>query len=73
MIVISRNGKTTVLRGWRAALAGATALVATWAVLAMLAFVVIGIGITVGAILLLVVPAMVVVGVLLTVVQGRQR
>lgn len=61
MIVITRNGKTTVLTGWRAWLAGAGALVVAWLVLAMIAFVVVGVAITIGAILLLAIPAAIVV------------
>jgi hypothetical protein len=58
-IVISRNGKTTVLTGWRAWLAGMLAFVATWGVLGIIAFIVIGVGLTVGILALLAIPALV--------------
>lgn len=58
-IVISRNGKTTVLTGWRAWLAGALAFIATWGVLGLVAFIVIGVGLTVGVLALLAIPALV--------------
>lgn len=71
MIVIQRNGKTVVLTGWRAWLVGAGALVLTWLVLAVVAFAVIGIGLTVGVILLLAIPAIIGVGLLASVFNRR--
>ena len=56
MIVISRNGKTTVITGWRAWLMGACAFVAACGLLFLIAFVMLGVAITVGAVSLIVVP-----------------
>jgi hypothetical protein len=56
MIVITRNGRTTVLTGWRAWLAGAAIGVATAVLFAFIAFVLLGIAITVWAVLFLAVP-----------------
>jgi hypothetical protein len=56
MIVITRNGNTTVLTGWRAWLVGAAAFVCLSVLFAALAFVVLGIAVTVGTVLLIVVP-----------------
>ena len=56
MIVITRNGKTTVITGWRAWLIGAAVFVAAIALLFVIAFVMLGVAITVGAVLLIVVP-----------------
>jgi hypothetical protein len=56
MIVITRNGRTTVLTGWRAWLVGAAAFLALSLLFAVIAFVVLGIAVTVGAVLLIVVP-----------------
>jgi hypothetical protein len=64
MIVITRNGKTTVLTGWRAWLTIAGALLAAWLLLAFLAFIVIGTAVTVGALLLILAPAAVLAGLL---------
>jgi hypothetical protein len=64
MIVISRNGKTTVLTGWRAWLAIAGMMMAAWLFLAFLAFIVIGTAVTIGALLLILVPAAVLAGLL---------
>lgn len=61
MIVITHNGRTTVYRGWRAWLLGAGAFVMAWLALALLAFVLIGIATTVGVVLLLAVPALIIV------------
>lgn len=63
MIVITRNGKTTVYTGWRAWLIGTAALIIVWLVFALIAFVLVGIAITVGIMLLLLVPAAIVVAV----------
>ena len=62
MIVITRNGRTTVLIGWRAALAISGMIVAAWAILAFIAFTIIGVAVTVGALLLAMVPAAIVAG-----------
>lgn len=72
MIVITRKGKTTVLTGWRAWLVGALALAVAWLVLAVVAFVIIGIGITIGAILLLAIPAAIVVASFGSMMRGRR-
>ncbi len=56
MIVITRNGRATVLTGWRAWLVGAAVFCAAVVVLALIAFVVLGVAVTVGAVLLIVVP-----------------
>ena len=59
MIVITRNGSTTVLTGWRAWLAGAAIFAASIILFAFIAFVVLGVALTVGAVLLIVVPVVV--------------
>ena len=56
MIVITRNGSATVVTGWRAWLASVAVLVAAVVFLFVIAFVVLGVAITVGAVLLIVVP-----------------
>jgi hypothetical protein len=56
MIVIERNGQTTVITGWRAWLIGAVAFAGATLLLALLAFVAFGLAITVGAVLLIAVP-----------------
>jgi hypothetical protein len=61
MIVIERDGKTIVITGWRAWLTGAVAVVVMTAVLAALAFLVLGIALSVVAFLLIVMPAVAVV------------
>jgi hypothetical protein len=57
MIVITRNGRTTVLTGWRAWLVGALAFVVLVLIAAFLMFVVLGMALTLGAVLLIVLPA----------------
>jgi hypothetical protein len=56
MIVVTRNGKTTVVTGWRAWLVGVVVFLAAMALLLAIAFVILGMAITVGAVLLIVVP-----------------
>ena len=56
MIVVTKNGKTTILMGWRAWLIGAAIFVATSAFLCLIVFVVLGIAITIGAVLFIVLP-----------------
>jgi hypothetical protein len=56
MIVVTRNGRTTVVTGWRAWLVGVVVFLAAMALLLVIAFVILGMAITVGAVLLIVVP-----------------
>lgn len=56
MLVITRNGKTTILTGWRAWLAGCAIFAATSLVFFLIVFVLLGVAVTVGAVLLIVVP-----------------
>jgi hypothetical protein len=56
MIVIQRNGQTTVITGWRAWLIGAVAFVVATLLMALLVFVMLGVAITVGAVLMIVIP-----------------
>jgi hypothetical protein len=56
MLVIQRNGKTTVITGWRAWLVGAAAFIGVTLLMALIAFVFLGIAVTIGAVLLIVLP-----------------
>jgi len=56
MLVISRNGKTTVLTGWREWLAGCAIFAAATLLFFLIVFVLLGVAITVGTVLLIVVP-----------------
>lgn len=58
MIVNQTQRRTVVLTGWRAWLAAIAIVVVAWSVLAVLAFAWIGIAVTVAAVLLLIVPAL---------------
>ncbi len=73
MIVITRNGKSTVITGWRAWLLGATAFAVAWLLLIALTFIWIGTAITLGLLLLLALPALLVVGVVQIWLGGRAR
>ena len=56
MIVISRNGKTTVISGWRAWLVGALVFVATTTLVALFALLALGMALTVTMLVLIAVP-----------------
>jgi hypothetical protein len=56
MFVIQRNGQTTVITGWRAWLIGAAAFLIATLLMALIAFVLPGVAVTVGAMLMIVVP-----------------
>lgn len=56
--VIKRNGKTTVITGWRAWFLSAVLLLGFWFLFAMVLFLFVGATITVGLLLLLLIPAL---------------
>ena len=57
MLVVQRNGQTTVISGWKAWLVGLGLVLSAIAGFVLLAFLLIGIAITIGALLLVIVPA----------------
>lgn len=57
MLVVQRNGQTTVISGWKAWLMGLALVLSAVAGFILLAFLFIGIAITIGALLLVIVPA----------------
>jgi len=61
VIVITRNGRTVVITGWRAWLMGFGAMLLAWFALAVIVFALVGVAISVGVILLLLIPAIVIV------------
>ena len=73
MIVIERNGKTTVIAGWRAWVIGGLAVVVTAAALAAAAFLVLGIAVSMVAFLLIVIPAIAIVALVGWLLQPRTR
>jgi hypothetical protein len=72
VIVIEKNGKTTVISGWRAWLAAAGVFVVVTAAFWVIAFVLLGVAITVGTILLIVVPVIVGVGIVVSLFQASR-
>ena len=64
MIVITRNGQTTVISGWREWLIRIVVFVAAMLILALVAFFMLGVAVTIGAITMVVIPAVIVVGLL---------
>lgn len=61
MIVITRNGETTVLTGWREWLFKIVVFMAAILLFGVIAFVMFGIAITIGAVALVVIPAVIIV------------
>jgi hypothetical protein len=70
MLILSRDGKTTVVTGWRAWLAGAVLGVAAAIILVPLAALLLGLTLTIAAFLLFVVPLAVVLAVVSTWIRG---
>ena len=73
MIVIQRNGRTTVITGWRAWLLAVLLFVGLTLLMAVIAFVVLGIAVTLGAVLLIVVPVAIGVAIIASLFQPRAR
>ncbi len=71
MIVIQRNGETIVLTGWREWLVKIIVFLAAILLFAIIAFLMFGLAVTVGAILLVVFPAAIIVGLLGTMLGKR--
>jgi len=70
MIVIRRNGKTTMLTGWQAWLAGAVIVAGASGLLLLIAFILFGLAITITAVLFIAVPIAIVVGLLVSLIQS---
>jgi hypothetical protein len=73
MIVLSRNGETTVITGWRAWIISAAACIVAIAVLAGVALLVLGIALTVTTVVLLVAPIIVGVAILASLFRPPAR
>ena len=71
MIVISRNGQTTVITGWKAWLVGALVFVVATALVALFAFLALGIALTATVLFFIAVP--VAIGVALIASAFRPR
>lgn len=70
MLVVSRNGKTTVITGWRAWLAGAGLGIVAAIILVPLVALLLGLTLTIAAFLLFVVPLAVAIAVLTAWLRG---
>ena len=70
-IVITRNGETTAIRGWRAWLLGMGLFLAVGCALALIVFVLVDVAITVGLVLVLLIPVLAVLAILGSLV-GRE-
>lgn len=73
MLVIQRNGQETVITGWRAWLLSAVLFIGLTLLMAVIAFVVLGIAATLGAVLLIVVPVAIGVAIIASLFQARGR
>ena len=71
VIVYSRDGRTTVVTGWRAWLIGIGGMLIAWLVLAVVAFTLVGVAISVGIALLLLIPAVAIIALIATVLGRR--
>jgi hypothetical protein len=64
MIVIRRNGRVTVISGWRAWVVGAIMAVATALVFGVVAFLILGLAVSVTAFVMILIPPIVIVALL---------
>ena len=71
MIVITRNGKTTVITGWRAWLIGALVVGATTVMVALVTVLALGIALTFTMLLLIAVPVAIGVALIASALRPR--
>jgi hypothetical protein len=71
MLVVHRNGRATIVSGWRAWLLGLGAVLGAIAAMFLLAFVFLGIALTIGAVLLVAVPAAIIIAILGSLLNRR--
>lgn len=71
ILIVERDGRSTVVTGWRAMLLAAGAMLSGLAALVFLAFLFLGIALTVGAVLLIAVPVAIVLAAV-SAVMGRR-
>jgi len=72
VLIVERNGRSTVVTGWRAMPLAAGAMLSGLAALVFLAFLFLGIALTVGAVLLIAVPVAIVLAAV-SALAGRGR
>jgi len=73
MIVTTRDGRVRVVSGWRAWLAAAVVLMVFALLMGLFAFLLLGAAITIGVVLLIVVPIAVVLGVIASFFPSRRQ
>ena len=73
MLVIQRNGRTTVVTGWRAWLLAILVFVGLTLLLAVTGFVVLGIAVTLGAVLLIALPVAIGIAILASLFRPTPR
>lgn len=71
MIIIEPNGERTAVTGWRAWLARALAILILTAVFAMMVVLVLGAAVTIGMLLLIAIPVVIVVGLVASALSRR--
>ena len=73
MLVIQRNGRTIVITGWRARLLAVAMLAAATLLIAVVTFVMLGLAVTLGAVLMIVVPVAIGIAILASLLPARRR
>jgi hypothetical protein len=71
MLVIQRNGQVSVITGWRAWLLGSVALAGAALLLAAIAFVMVGVAVTLGVVLMIALPVAIGTALLASAFQRR--
>ena len=72
MLVVEKNGRTTVVSGWRAWLLAFAAVLGAIAAFFFLTFVFLGIALTIGAVVLVAVPVMIGIALIGALVSRRR-
>lgn len=73
MIVLEKNGRATVITGWRAWLVAAALMVGVSFLMALIVFVFLGVAITIGAMLLIILPVVVGIAIIASALQSPRQ
>ena len=73
MIVLEKNGRAIVITGWRAWLVAAALMVGVSLLMALIVFVFLGVAITIGAMLLIILPVVVGIAIIVSALQSPRQ
>jgi hypothetical protein len=73
VIVLEKNGRAIVITGWRAWLVAAALMVGVSLLMALIVFVILGVAITIGAMLLIILPVVVGIAIIASALQSPRQ